>query len=227
MEPVTSAPPMSVVPIFATPFAVVKLAEAEKLNPLVAPLFAARAATDRAGAAPSTEPYWYRSREDLLEWSDEPLRKVIGEILRGVWSVVAAVNEFSAEQLQSLTLQARGWFTIVRRDGCLPATSYPLTSWCAMYCVEAPEAAPERRNSGVLSLYESRLGTMFTDATNSLTRLPYTPGHFTWRPTPGQMAVFPASVTHEIGLIRAPGQLVLVTVRARFVAAGQVGLSRW
>jgi hypothetical protein len=216
---------MSVVPIFATPFAVVTLAEAQKLNSVIAALFIARAAAD--GATQATTPLCYRSRDDLFDWTEEPLRQVLAEVLRGVWSVVAAVNEFGGEQLQSLGLQVRGWFTIVRRDGCLPATSYPLTSWCAIYCVEAPEPSPERHNSGLLSLYESRLGTMFTDATNSVTRLPYTPGHYTWRLTPGQMAVFPASITHEIGLIRAPGQLALVTVRARFVAAGQEGLSRW
>jgi hypothetical protein len=227
MEPEISAPPSSVVPIFATPFGVVALSEAQKLNPIVAALFAARAAADCSGAAHGSPPLCYTSHDDLLDWTDEPLRKVMGEILRGVWSVVAAVNDFTDAQLQSLAIQARGWFTVVRQDGCLPATSYPLTSWCAIYCVAAPEPAPERRDSGVLRLYESRLGTMFSDATNSVTRIPYTPGHYTWRPLPGQLAVFPASITHEIALIRSPGQLMLATVRARFVAPGQEGLSRW
>jgi hypothetical protein len=58
-------------------------------------------------------------------------------------------------------------------------------------------------------------------------RKPYTPGHFTWRPVPGQLAVFPASLTHEIALLRSDAPLVLVTVRVRFVAPGQQGLSRW
>jgi hypothetical protein len=227
MEPPLSATPSSVVPIFATPFGVLPLPAAEKLNPVVAGLFAARASTDTVGAAQTSKMLCYRSGDDLLDWTDEPLRKVTGEVLRGVRSVVAAVNDFTAVQLQSLAIQARGWFTIVRQDGCLPATSYPLTSWCAIYCVEAPQPSPERRDSGVLRLYESRLGTMFTDATNSVTRIPYTPGHYTWRPVPGQVAVFPASITHEIALIRAPGQLTLLTVRARFVAPGQQGLSRW
>jgi hypothetical protein len=224
MESTINQPVLAVVPIFATPFGVVRLAEAQRLNTAVAALLAARAATDDAQKPP---PLCYRSRDDLLDWLDEPLRQVTGEMLRGVWSVVAAVNDFTAEQLQSFALQARAWCTIVRRDGCLPATSYPLTSWCAIYCVEAPEPSAERRNSGLLSLYESRLGTMFTDATNSVTRIPYTPGHYTWRPAPGQMAVFPAAITHEIGLIRSAGQLMLLTVRARFISPGQEGLSRW
>ena len=43
--------------------------------------------------------------------------------------------------------------------------------------------------------------------------------------SPGQMAVFPASLTHEIALVRSPGPLVLVTVRVRFVAPGQQGVA--
>jgi len=215
------------VPIFATPFAALKLPEAEKLNPLVARLLAARAAAASASAARASNPLCYRSADDLLDLTDEPLRKVTAEILRGVRSVAAAVNDFTDAQWQSFAIQACGWFTIVRQDGCLPACSYPLTSWCAIYCVAAPQPSPERRDSGVLRLNESRLGTMFTDATNSVTRIPYTPGHYTWRPVPGQMAVFPASITHEIALIRSPGELMLLTVRVRFVAPGQQGLSRW
>jgi hypothetical protein len=222
-----SATPSSVVPIFATPFGVLRLPAAEKLNPIVAGLLAARAAADHGGATQTSNPLCYRSSDDLMDSSDEPLRTVTAEVLRGVRAVVATVNDFSDAQLQSFALQACGWFTIVRQDGCVPAASYPLTSWCAIYCVEAPQPAPERRDSGVLRLYESRLGTMFADATNSVTRIPYTPGHYTWRPVPGEVAVFPASTTHEIALIRSAGQLVLVTVRARFVAPGQQGLSRW
>jgi hypothetical protein len=68
---------------------------------------------------------------------------------------------------------------------------------------------------------------MFADATNSTMRIPYTPGHYTWQPVPGQIAVFPASIRHEIALVRSSGHLILVTVRVRFVAPGQEGQSGW
>jgi hypothetical protein len=218
---------LSVVPIFGTPFGVLQLPEAEQLNPVVAGLLTARAAADRGAPVLASNPLCYRSRDDLLEWTDEPLRRVTSEALRSVWSVVTAVNDFTDAQLRSLTMQARAWFTIVYTDGCVPASSYPLTSWCAVYCVEAPGPSADRRDSGVLRLYESRLGTAFSDATNSAMRVPFTTGHYTWRPVPGQVAVFPASITHEIALIRSPGRLMLVTLRVRFVAQGQEGQSRW
>jgi hypothetical protein len=220
-----NATPPNVVPILAIPFGVVPLPDAETQNSALADLFAARMRLD--GAVGQSDPLCYRSRDDLLEWPEDPVRRLAAAILRGVHSVVNAVNDFTEAQLNSLTLQARGWFTIIAPDGRVPAANYPLTAWCGIYCVAAPEPSATRGDSGLLRLYESRLGTMFADATNAAMRVPFTPGHYAWRPVPGQMAVFPASLTHEIALVRSPGQLVLVTVRVRFVGEGQQGLSRW
>jgi hypothetical protein len=68
---------------------------------------------------------------------------------------------------------------------------------------------------------------MFSDATNSAMQVPYATGHYAWRPVPGQMAVFPGATSHGIALIRSTGNLVLLTLRLRFVAAGQTGWGRW
>ena len=217
--------PPIVVPILATPFGVVPLPEADTLNPALAALFAARMRSD--DPARQRNPLCYHSRDDLLEWPEESMRRLTDAILRGVKSVVIAVNDFTEAQLSSFAVQARGWFTVIAPNGHVPATNYPLTAWCGIYCVAAPESPATRADSGVLRIYESRLGTMFADATNATMRMPFTPGHSTWRPVPGALAVFPASLTHEIALVRSPGQLMLVTVRVRFVAPGQQGLARW
>jgi hypothetical protein len=214
-----------VVPILAIPFGVVPLADAEALNPVLSALFAERM---RADVAPrQRSPLCYRSSDDLLDWPDEAVRQVTQSIFKGVNSVVSAVNEFSPTQLESFTMQARGWFTVVLPNGRVPACNYPLTAWCGIYCVAAPQIPATRADSGVLRVYETRLGTMFADATLASMRLPYKSGHYGWRPVPGQLAVFPASLTHEIALLRASGQLVLVTVRVRFVAPGQQGAAHW
>jgi hypothetical protein len=78
-----------------------------------------------------------------------------------------------------------------------------------------------------LRLYESRLGTMFQDATNAQLRVPFRTAHYSWHPVPGHMVIFPAYLTHEIALLRAPGELTFVTLRLRFVAPGQSGMTRW
>ena len=68
---------------------------------------------------------------------------------------------------------------------------------------------------------------MFSDATNTGMPAPYQAGHSTWRPVPGKLAVFPASITHEVALLRGKGELVLVTALLRFVAPGQTGVPWW
>jgi hypothetical protein len=225
-----NATPPTVVPILATPFGVVPLPEVAALNPALGALFAARAgapADADGGRAQLPNPLVHRSRDDLLEWPDEPVRRLTAGIFRGVSAVAAAVNDFSDAQLRALKVEARGWFTVIKTDGHVPAASHPLTAWCAIYCVSAPAPSATRHDGGVVRIYESRLGTMYQDATLSAMRIPFTQAHYAWRPVPGQMAVFPASLTHEIAMFRSPGELVLVTARVRFVAPGQQGVARW
>jgi len=218
-----------VVPIFATPFGVVTLPEAEALNPLLAALFAERATPERR--APGGGALTYYSRDDLLDWPDAPVRQLGQGMLAGVSAVAASLNDFSEADFAALRIEARAWFTMIRPNGCVPTTNYANTAWCAIYCVAAPEPSTTRFDSGVLRMHEARLGTMFPDATNSETRFPYRPGHYTWRPVPGQLAVFPGALTHEIALVRADPAaapaMVLVTARARFVGPRQTGVPWW
>jgi hypothetical protein len=223
-----AAPPI-VLPLFATPLGIVTVPEADNLNPQLVDLFTDRASQERTskGRAPHSNGPVYRSHDDLFDRPEQPARALSTEIFRGVCAVVETLNAFEPGQLLSFSLEARGWFTIIEQHGSLPAASYPLTAWCAMYCVAAPEPSATRQDSGVLRLYESRLGTMFQDATNSVMRVPFTSGHYAWRPVAGQLAVFPASLTHEIALLKSAGRLILVTARVRFVAPGQQGIGRW
>src|SRR2546430_2062746 len=74
-------------------------------------------------------------------------------------------------------------------------------------------------DTAVGRVLKHRPGPMFQDATHSGIRVPYRPGHYAWRPGPGQMAGFPAAITHEVAMVRAAGALVIVTARIRFVAS--------
>lgn len=216
---------MSLVPIFATPFAVLGLPAAERLNQSVAGILEARAAADR-DASPDCTPHCYTSREGA-PLDDPPVQAVVGEMLRGMTGVVAALNQFGDDRLRALAPQTRASFTIVRTNGSVAGRNFPLTSWCGIYCVDAPDPTADRRGSGLLRLYESRLQTMVSDATNAAMQVPYATGHYDWRPVPGQLAVFPGATSHGIALMRSPGSLVYLTLRLRFVAPGQTGWARW
>ena len=222
-----SSPAPHVVPIFATPFGVVTVPEAQALNSAVAALFLERASRESGAPGASSGALAFRSRDDLLERPEEPLRTAIGGIVSGVSAVAAAISDFSAEQFAALRLQARAWFTIVRPDGCVPPTNYPNGSWLGVYCVTAAPPSDSRFDSGMLRLHECRPGTSFQDATYGGLRLPYRPSHCNWPPVPGQMAVFPAAITHEIAMVRGGGALVIVSVRVRFVASEQAWMPPW
>jgi hypothetical protein len=216
----------TLVPIFATPFAVISLAETGDLNPALASLFCLRAAeSDRDPAVPR-DPLCFRSREDLLEWQDEPVARLRRELLAGLCSGVMEANLYTDSEFDALRIQVRARFIIVRPNGCIPAASVPLASWCAIYCVAAPPLAAARADSACLRLYV-RQGTMFIDAANWRMRPPFATGHHVWQPAPGQMAVFPASSLHEVALNRTDADLVLVTARARFAHAGQEDMPPW
>lgn len=214
----------TVMPILATPLGLAAIAEAQQLNPALLALFAQRAAADRR---PTPNPLRYSSTDDLMEWPEPSAQRVSVEIVDALYSFVSSVTDLADAQLRSWRLETRAWFTIVRANGSVPATNYPLTAWCAIYCVSAPPPPENRPDSGVVRLYESRLGSSFQDATNSALRIPYSPSHYAWRPVAGGLMIFPASLTHEIALLRGAGELVLVTARCRFTAPGQQGFSRW
>jgi hypothetical protein len=220
--PATS--PLSIVPILATPLGMGILPEGAGFNPALAALFAARAAADRRV---QRSPLCYLGEEDLLDWPDAPVQEMLGAVIRRVYDFVATLNEFAAGQLESFRVEARGRVVIVRPDGAMSAVQHALTAWCAVYCVAAPAGPAERGDSGALRLYESRLGSMFSDATTANMRLPFLTGHCTWRPEPGGLLLFPASLAHEVATLRAASDLVLATLRIRFVGPGQTGLSRW
>jgi len=214
----------SVVPILATPLGIAAIPDAERLNADLRALFVQRAAADRR---PPRNPLCFSSTDDLMEWPDPAVRQLSAGIVGGVYSLVSGVSELGEAQLRSCKLETRAWFTIVRTNGSVPAANYPLSAWCVIYCVAAPLAVEDRPDSGVVRLYESRLGSSFQDATTAALRIPYCQSHYSWRPVAGSLVIFPASLSHEVALLRAAGELVLVTARCRFIAPGQQGFSRW
>lgn len=216
---------LKVMPILATPLGIATLADAVQFNGLLCELFAQRAAAGQGLAA--GDALRICGGPDLLEWPEAPVRRLASALVGAVYQFVGSVSEIGEPQLRACKLEARAWFTVIRPNGRVPAANYPLTSWCAMYCVAAPPPVAERADSGIVRLYETRLGTSFQDASNAVMRIPYSQAHYAWRPAAGQLLIFPGALTHEVAPLRAAAELVLVTVRLRFVGSGQQGLSRW
>ncbi len=215
-----------VVPVFATPFGVVSLPVARESNAALAAVFTARALPPGEAATAGAHAS-FCSPEDLLEWQDPAVVQLSREMLAGVSAFATSISELTTEQWASLQLQARGRFTVIANNGYVSPHSHPNTSWVAIYCVAAPPPSAMRHDSGVLRLHEFRPGAMFVDSAHGTARMPYRPGHVIWRPVPGKMAVFPATITHEVALLRAESPLILVTLRIRFVGANQPWMPPW
>jgi hypothetical protein len=218
---------VNLVPILATPFATVTVPQAAELHPLLVPFFRERATPERADPAFRPDPLCFRSREDLFEWRDAPAMALQQALLAGVCAAVMDANAYPPGEFGKLGIHARARFAIVRPDGAIAAASAPLASWCALYCVAAPAPAAARADSAAVRLYAVRGGMTFIDAANWRMRPPFGANHHIWLPVPGQMAVFPASMLHEIALNRGDADLVLVMLRARFAHPGQPALPPW
>jgi len=222
-----NAPAATLMPIFATPFAEVALPVGSAWNESLAALLTARATEEHRDSGARPDPLCYLSREDLFEWPDEPIAALRSELLAALCPAVLAATLHTEAEFDQLGVQARARFAIIRPDGCLPAQTLALASWCAIYCAAAPPAPAGRADSGALRLYENRLGGMFADATTWRMRPPFAGGHHLWRPLPGSMAAFPAHMAHEVGLNRSDRDLVLVIARVRFANPGQQAAPPW
>jgi len=186
------------VPLFATPFTAVNTGADHGFN--------ARVATFCTQV---------QGRHDLLDSSDatavELKRLILGRATAVVATLVDRVADFG-----KLQVEARGWCSIVPRDGHVQAQHFPGASWLAIYCAQAGEPDAGIGGAGVLRLYERRLGSIYRDASTEALKPPFRYGNHAWTPVPGWMALFPAHVPHEVSVVRSATPLVLVFALLRY-----------
>jgi len=163
----------------------------------------------------SSDPLHFRGRDDLLDSADATAGELKRLILGQASTVVAGLNSIGTAEFGKLHIQARGWCSIVQRNGHVPAQHFPGASWLAVYCAQAGNA--EFKGAGVLRLYERRLGSMYRDASTWELKSPYRYGNHTWTPAPGWMALFPAHVPHEVSVVRSVTPLILIFAMIRFM----------
>jgi hypothetical protein len=201
---------MTTQPLFATPFSAVDTGADHDFNSRVARLCEAQCPTRGATHG--------RGRDDFLDLpeANELRRRMLGHTV----TVVAGLVDVGADVFGKLHVQAQGWFSIVRRDGHVPAQHFPGASWLAVYCAQAGAPDAEAKSAGVLRLHERRLGSIYRDESTRGLAAPYRYGNHTWTPLPGRMALFPAHQPHEVSMVRSDTPLILVFAMIRFVDPG-------
>lgn len=209
------------VPLFATPFAAVNTGADREFNERLASLCESqRPAPGLPGPGLlDDDPPHLQGRDDFLDSSDATAVELNRLILGQASSVVAGLSSIGAAEFGKLHIQARGWCSIVRRNGHVPAQHFSGASWLAVYCVQAGESDAGSKSAGVLRLYERRLASMYRDASTWELMPPYRYGNHTWSPVPGWMALFPAHLPHEVSVVRSATALILVFAKIRFMDA--------
>jgi hypothetical protein len=203
------------VPLFATPFTAVNTGVNRHFNERLASL----CESQRAMPGLARDPLHFQSGEDFLDSSDATAVELRSVILGHASAVVAGLISIGAAEFARLYIQARGWCSIVQRNGHVAAQHFSGASWLAVYCVQAGESDAEFKGAGVLRLYERRLASMFRDASTGELKSPFRYGNHTWSPAPGWMALFPAHLPHEVSVVRSSTPLILVFAKIRFVDA--------
>jgi uncharacterized protein (TIGR02466 family) len=188
-------------PLFATPFAEVRLPACERLNRELAALFLLRETEEHRNPTPSHIPQaeTFESRFNLFRWTDACVQELRGFMLNAIAQMVIATTSLKAEDLARLTFQNHTWFHISRYAGSFVAHNHPLASWSAVYCVRAGEAVPDQKDSGVLRFLDTRQGAnAYTDPATAALHRPYALGPLEIRLTAGQVIMFPSYVFHEV-----------------------------
>jgi hypothetical protein len=193
-----------IVPLFATPFVAVNTGADRHFNARLASL------CESQRPAPA---------DDFLASADPTAGELRRLVLGQASAVIAGLSSLGAAEFARLHIQARGWCSVVPRDGHVPAQHFPGASWLAVYCVQAGETDAGFKSAGVLRLYERRLGSIYRDASTSELKSPFRYGNHTWSPVPGWMALFPAHVPHEVSVVRSITSLILVFAMIRFTEA--------
>ena len=204
------------VPLFATPFAAVNTGVDRDFNLRLSSLCESQRTTPALPGDPPRDPLHFRSRNELLDAADVTAGELKSLVLNHASAVVAGLNSMDAAEFGNLNVEARGWCSIVLRDGHVPCQHFTGASWLAVYCAQAGEPDEASMTAGVLRLYERRLGSVFRDASNSELKSPYRYGNHTWTPVPGSMVLFPAHVPHEVSVVRSDTSLILVFAMIRF-----------
>ncbi|MEY4761307.1 MAG: hypothetical protein RLZZ200_1163, partial [Pseudomonadota bacterium] len=162
--------------IFATPFASIETGSDPAFNEALAGLCQSRCGPTQSavGALHAT------SASDFLDAEEGPVSALRDLVVGHVTALAMGLNSSRAAELQRGMSQVRGWCSIVQPGGHVPTQNFPSASWLAVYCVQAGAPAEGYRQSGALRLLESRLATVYRDASTRDMDVPYRYGHYAW-----------------------------------------------
>jgi len=212
--------PLTVQPMFPTPFAFERLADPDRLNAALRTLFLAR---ENAGAYRNPDPYTERndalfeSRFDLFQWPDPEVAELREFCLSRTLQLVQRLNGYDAARMRALRLRIESWFHVTRRNGYFGVHNHPNASWSGVYCVDGGQPDPGADDGGKLTfLHPYAQAAMHTDHGNDMLRPPFNVQHVGYVLAPGQLILFPSWLQHLVTPFVGEGTRITVAFNVAF-----------
>lgn len=196
---VSAAP--TVKPVFAVPLGEARLAHCARLNGELEALFLTRESDEYRNPMPSHIPQeeLFESRFNLFTWPERCVQELRRFMLDTVAQVVLQATALAATDFARLKFHNHTWFHITRYAGSFVSHNHPMASWSAVYCVRAGAAVPGQPPSGLLRLFDPRVGAAaYLDSANVHLHPPFALSPIELRLEEGQVIVFPSYLFHEV-----------------------------
>ena len=193
--------PIRISPAFAVPLGEARWTDCEPLNRQLEALFLERETDEYRNPTPSHIPQaeMFESRFNLFRWPEDCVQELRSFMLHCVAQTVIQASNVQPEELARLTMHNHTWYHVTRYAGSFVAHNHPLASWSAVYFVRPGERLPNRPESGILRLLDTRPGAnAYLDVANRRLRAPFALEAREIRLDEGQVVVFPSYVFHEV-----------------------------
>jgi hypothetical protein len=206
---------------FASPIVAGFLPDSERLNNALRDLFLAREAEGlrKKDKTPTVQVNIFESEFDLFSWPDAPVRELRSFCMSALSEAVGRLNNYSADEIRRLRIQADCWFHITRYGGYIGNHNHPMASWSGVYCVAAGEQPPEHPDSGVLRFPDGRpYANMYLDPGNARIGRPFSSGSVNYKLEGGHLVLFPGYLAHEVTPFFGGDERITVAFNCRFLS---------
>ncbi len=158
----------------------------------------------------------FESEFDFLDWRDRSVLALKQLLHRRLAEVILGTSRVDQATLMRFRIVCESWFHITRSGGYVRPHNHPQHSWSAIYCVDPGDPQPNYdHDAGHILFFDPRTSAgMFLDMANSELKAAYGCHAYRFRPTAGELIVFPSYVWHAVEPYQ--GDLPRVTVAANF-----------
>lgn len=211
-------------PLFAVPMAEVQYAECQELNQRLRALLLSREAEGTRYANPNPTmtigTNLFESDFNVFSWPEPEIQALREFCWSALSRLIADLNGFRPEYMQSLQISSHTWFHVTRHGGQFGMHNHPMASWSGVYCVDPGDSDPSDPDSGTLTFVNPNgLAQMYRDATNVNLRRPYHPGNVGFPARAGRLVLFPSWVQHLVLPYRGQRERITIAFNSWFTQA--------